>query len=1195
MAKGLNALHKNSDAIPWPFENLNLKKNAPNDIYNLVAFLANPELKMVEGRAVVPKYIEPSIRFITEALMALITKKRQPMMAALSVAVHNISGSKDIVKTLKKLGIGISYNDVIDQISAWAFHESQKSILTDNNNQIFNCPKEIAFSLPSTVIMDNDDFRESGLTGGETSHYTNVIMAQPAWLGNKGSNVINQLQIPSPEDKKSFVISKIPKVYKTGARCDPKPQCLPTSTSEEPMYRATAHALLRYIEPKFTVPSFTGYHCKLFGYIEKWETFNVKCYSQPPTKEVITDVMDWCQNVAEAKDMPFIQLVSDQAVYKYIEEALFEDEDRWDRVKGVLGAFHTEFSYLNALGKRYSGSGIEDLAVASGLLVEGSVHRALSGKHYYRGMRSYKLLAEVFLKTLIDAFISKNPDILNQFKHLTEISTEKQHDEFVKSLIFRNFVSEMFNDVLSSESEMAKFWLSFIIDVELLLQHYHYIRRGNHFENFLQVCSDMIPLLAAYGNINYVRYLSIYYWRMSNLSKSDKEHMSSIYSFSLTGNNYSNLAPDQVIEMTINKQSKNRRGSCWIGITKNLPMININMLSRPMVMFIRQQLFEIADHKTTVYNHQELGPSRIKKDYAVIKNCETALEEWGNNPWDLSQPILRSLQSGKPASDEVKLCLMTAHENGRKMANGFMDRLTLGSQSIHDPISKIKSLTFSSKEKCKNTVKESRREIDHSSIKKLINVLTSGEKASMSLENIMRYRITTVSLALFTADQVFHKSIKSKYVSVMKQDPMQDLHHYHAIVDMGMVWNKVQPCQTWSEFAQQLLNYILRRHPKAISVHIINDEYNEEKLKESPKLFEQNRRKLGYGFIPNVYPQGYQKMPTGPQWKAFLRNSSNKERLQNFILKEWSSYNFASIQPDFYYTLHNDSHNLQTGKFLHYICKLSLYSDILILYFIGLVDSRYFGENQIEADSRAFYVAHKIPDTESVVLDFEDTDVWVIGAYISHLLDKELYMYKKGAPPQFYKCKTLFDSPDLASAALGVYTFTGVDTVNSFYGCGKVKILKKILLEKNQEHFRTMQKLGDDPNLTEDYIQDLERFCINIIYNDNISSNLSQARALKWKKMSKHDTSRLPPDSDSLLQHSKRALLQAYEWKNCLSGGKLNMFHFGWNLNQEPIQHTKEALPDKVVSNHPPVCSSELSDSTDSSDDSDSSSDEEIE
>ena len=39
------------------------------------------------------------------------------------------------------------------------------------------CPTDITEGKPCTVVMDNDDFREDGLAGSETSHYTNVIMA----------------------------------------------------------------------------------------------------------------------------------------------------------------------------------------------------------------------------------------------------------------------------------------------------------------------------------------------------------------------------------------------------------------------------------------------------------------------------------------------------------------------------------------------------------------------------------------------------------------------------------------------------------------------------------------------------------------------------------------------------------------------------------------------------------------------------------------------------------------------------------------------------------------------------------------------------------------------------------------------------------------------------------------------------------
>jgi hypothetical protein len=68
--------------------------------------------------------------------------------------------------------------------------------------------------------------------------------------------------------------------------------------------------------------------------------------------------MNWCEDIAVAKDMPLVALAADQAVYKYIEELLCEDENKWPHVKGILGGFHTECSYINAIGKRYAGSGI---------------------------------------------------------------------------------------------------------------------------------------------------------------------------------------------------------------------------------------------------------------------------------------------------------------------------------------------------------------------------------------------------------------------------------------------------------------------------------------------------------------------------------------------------------------------------------------------------------------------------------------------------------------------------------------------------------------------------------------------------------------------------------------------------------------------------------------------------------------------
>ena len=53
--------------------------------------------------------------------------------------------------------------------------------------------------------------------------------------------------------------------------------------------------------------------------------------------------------------------------------------------------------------------------------------------------------------------------------------------------------------------------------------------------------------------------------------------------------------------------------------------------------------------------------------------------------------------------------------------------------------------------------KECRQVVNCSAIMQIIDVLTSGETAAMTLEELMHYRITSLSLSLFTADGVFHK------------------------------------------------------------------------------------------------------------------------------------------------------------------------------------------------------------------------------------------------------------------------------------------------------------------------------------------------------------------------------------------------------------------------------------------------------
>lgn len=43
------------------------------------------------------------------------------------------------------------------------------------NNVCGECRNEIAEKIPGVIVVDNEDFRNDTLTGGDTSHRTNVM------------------------------------------------------------------------------------------------------------------------------------------------------------------------------------------------------------------------------------------------------------------------------------------------------------------------------------------------------------------------------------------------------------------------------------------------------------------------------------------------------------------------------------------------------------------------------------------------------------------------------------------------------------------------------------------------------------------------------------------------------------------------------------------------------------------------------------------------------------------------------------------------------------------------------------------------------------------------------------------------------------------------------------------------------------
>ena len=84
-------------------------------------------------------------------------------------------------------------------------------------------------------------------------------------------------------------------------------------------------------------------------------------------------------------------IVFDQAIYAKALEIVWQNPQQFQRVVLRMGTFHMVCAFLAAIGKRFSGAGLEDVLIESGIVATGSVSGVLQGKHYNRAIRTHKV------------------------------------------------------------------------------------------------------------------------------------------------------------------------------------------------------------------------------------------------------------------------------------------------------------------------------------------------------------------------------------------------------------------------------------------------------------------------------------------------------------------------------------------------------------------------------------------------------------------------------------------------------------------------------------------------------------------------------------------------------------------------------------------------------------------------------------
>ena len=245
----------------------------------------------------------------------------------------------------------------------------------------------------------------------------------------------------------------------------------------------------------------------------------------PTELSTVYTVMDTVGAMMTSLGQKECVITFDLAIYVKAKEIQWKLPAEFTDMVIRMGGFHVALNYLSLLGKKYDGSGVEDLLIEYG---RSTASMLLKGKSYNRAVRGHKLLMEALFRLQWKSFIKQNSsremNAMNEETVIANIeelradvqeSLERTMDEMVT--VEQQF--SLFKKEARTKSDMFAFWDDYIMMVQLLLQFIRAERIGD-WALHLSSTAVMVPHFFAKDRQNYSRQLPIYLGDMNRLEES---------------------------------------------------------------------------------------------------------------------------------------------------------------------------------------------------------------------------------------------------------------------------------------------------------------------------------------------------------------------------------------------------------------------------------------------------------------------------------------------------------------------------------------------------------------------------------------------------------------------------------------------------------------------------------------------------
>ncbi|XP_049332864.1 uncharacterized protein LOC111197609 isoform X2 [Astyanax mexicanus] len=1165
---------------PWPptSDDLNVteaKSVVPLELYNLISWIVGAaEEPTLACYVDIPDDMNLKMISICQDILYLASKGRRqtPKSLCLGLTVRHLTGSSHIVSLLNRLGHCASWDTVVSLDTSLAQLQ-----LVEGRDKI---PKGFSKKTPTVLVWDNIDFGEETLSGHGTTHHTNGIMLQSSVVEPVPATNRQPLQkgVSTLKPPPSIPVEHYHQFKRQGPQNLFHHEMIPL---EAEAYRLNtvsaaktelAYVFLKCVDAgKCTIPSWTGFHTLLQGdgTLQKSALYYLPVIEASPTEmSTVNTILKRSVQIADQLELDHIVLVFDQAIYAKAQQIRWKDDSLTRRLVIRLGEFHTCMSYLGILGKRFGDAGLVDILIESEIVATGSINGVISGHHYNRSMRAHKLLYESLQRIRFNAFLDSLPpkeknecmDVINQIKCAFPNRTIDVLCENVKldqmCSKYEDFVTRQ-----NAESPTFAFWSSYIDMVQILLLFVSATRESD-WQLHLSTLRLMMAWFFAYDRVNYARYLPSYWLEMVSLPLT---HPSCHSDLCVKGqwtvqrqnvHGFASIACDQAIEQTCNRDSKTKGG--WIGMTQNRAAVYRWILSQHERAAIARQCESMAGKSPEIRKRKDLDTTRIHADEKAVTRIISTLDSM-LNPFDTHRDGIVCLSSGAVATEEVQKDLLAAPEIGETAFNEFISqRLLTPSVDIFAPIKAQKLKTFSDQAKTKKRPAASKDVILCADKKLFSRLLIIGQSRKTDLREILSYSLGIVSYPLASSDGSLAKTNKSALLDLLETKGgdclVEKVPANGAILFDGMaVIQAIRSVpSTFGELGETILQYMIKlalKH-KCTRIDFVIDRYPEICIKN----LERSHRAGGGTQQVHIFGRD-QRTPT--QWKKFLSDGTNKEALAEFLFEVWQGADLTKVGKDLsLYIAHGELCHCVTAT--NGVQTLSAVVDLTC--------------DHEECDTRLFlHAQHAAQEHQTVVIKSPDTDVAVIAITLQRALRCSLYFFtgvnNRTRIIDIAKVSSALDT-SVCSALIGIHTFSGCDSTSAFQGKGKRKTFS--VASEKEEYLTAFTNLGSSFNLDQSTFEVLCKYVCHL-YGQTSAKNVNDARykAFCMSSSALPELS-MPPTSDALYQHCKRANYQAAVMRHSLKSKICapSPIGNGWHLENGELAvtwMTKLPAPESVL------------------------------